>query len=174
MAAPFLRNGEDQQAATNEYFRLLSQIQPVKFGNTVLWTAATTYTLAQFQTPREAVYCVVMRVESYTVNLTSGATDYGVYQPPPPGKAYWQTTAAGSSTAYLASDDTMQSHVMLDVDEFRIFGPGEFITLTGEFLVSPDGLTRNVRATVYAYLVAAELIERIGQNVIFEPPSTGV
>ena len=167
MAAPYCKDRES-------VLRLQSQIQPVKFGNTVQWAAAAEYTLALFQVPRDAVYCVIMRVECYTVNLTSGAADYGTYQPPPPGKAFWRTGQSGSTAQYIVSDDQQQSHTMLDCDEMRLFAPGQNIDLVGDFLVSPDGLTRNVRTLVYGYLVAAEVIEHIGQNMVYEPPDTGV
>lgn len=157
-----------------EHSRLVSQIKPIKFGNVALWTAATTYTLAAYQVPRDGEYNIVMRVECYTVNLTSGATDYGVIQPPPPGNAYWQITPAGTGNSRIVTDQTMQSHVMLDVDEFKIFSQGEMITLIGDFNVSPDGNTRNVRTLVYSYNVGKEIVERIGGIDILEPPSTGV
>lgn len=174
MALPYRLAGNEPTAFDKEYARLLSQIQPVKFGNTVQWTAAGIYDLAVYQVPRNADYLIVMRVECYTVNLTSGATDYGVFQPVPPGKAYWEITPSGTGTTRIVSDETMQSHVMCDVDEQRFFSAGELATLKGDFLVSPDGQTRNVRSLVYSYLIGNEIIERIGGMPITEPPSQGV
>lgn len=167
-------NDAERQAFADEHSRLLSQITPVKFGNTVLWLAAGTYDLAQYQIPRNAEWLVVMRVETYTVNLTSGAGDYGIQEPVPPGAAYWQRTPAGTGSTEILSDETMQSHVMCDVDEHRFFSSGNTITLVGDFLVSPDGDTRNVRTLVYAYNVGSEIMERLGGTGIYEPPSVGV
>lgn len=157
-----------------EYHRLLSMIKPIKYGNVAFWDAAATYTLAQYQVPRNTGANIVMRVENYTVNLTSGAADYGTFQPPPPGTAYWQAQAAGSSTTEILTDPNMQSHVMLDVDDFKIFLPGQNVVLVGDFIASPDGNERNVRTTVYSYNVTAELIERFGGITAIEPPSSGV
>lgn len=176
MALPqhWIFSEEAAAAASAEYTRLLSQITPNKFGNTVLWTAAGVYSLASYQIPRNADYTIVMRVECYTVNLTAGAADYGFQQPPPPGAAYWELTPSGTGTANIVSDETMQSHVMLDCDEQRFFQAGQTITLKGDFNVSPDGNTRNVRTLVYCYNVSSEIMERIGGLQINEPPSSGV
>lgn len=178
LSAPHLyTNAPTIEAAdqmSKEHARLLSQIVPVKFGNTARWAAATTYDLASIQIPRNAEWLCLMRVECYTVNLTAGASDYGVYQPVPPGKAYWQETPAGTGTVRILTDENMQSHVMCDVDEMRFFSAGRTISLIGNFNVSPDGSTRDVRTTCYAYNIGSEIIERLGGLAIYEPPSTGV
>jgi hypothetical protein len=168
------RSDEHQTQNESDYAQLLSQIKPVKFGNTVFWLAAGTYDLAQFQIPRNADYCAVLRVECYTVDLASGASDFGVYEPVPPGKAYWQITPAGTGTPRIVTDSGQQSHVMCDVDEFRFFPAGETITLTGNFSVSPDGNIRNVRTLVYAYLLGPEIMRYIGGVDVYEGPGSGV
>jgi hypothetical protein len=157
-----------------EWQSLWNQISPVKFGNTVLWSAATEYTLADYQIPREAEYNIVLRVECYTLNLTSGAADYGMSEPPPPGKAFWRYIPYGSGVSYNLTDITAQSHLLLDVDEFKIFKAGYNLALIGNFNAASDGATRNVRTIVYSYNVGAGIVERIGGNTIMEPSSNGV
>ena len=157
-----------------EYGQLWSQIKPVKFGNTVQWHEATTYTLADYQIARESFYNIVLRVECYTVNLTSGAADFGTFEPPPPGKAFWRYVPYGTGVNYDLTDTTAQSHLLLDADEFKIFKSGYTLALIGNFLVSPDGLTRSVRTLVYSYDCGPQIVERIGGNQVIEPPSSGV
>ena len=152
---------------------LWNQIKPIKYGNTVQWEAATTYTLADYQIPRDAAYHIVLRVECYTVDLTSGAADYGLSEPPPPGKAFWEYIPYGTGTTYVLTDVNAQSPLLLDVDDFKIFKQGYTVALIGNFLVSPDALTRAVRTTVYGYDVGPQIVERIGGNTVIEPPSTG-
>lgn len=178
-AAPHLRgygrNGPPLDSPDRAEWQMLwNQIKPVKFGNTVQWDAATEYTLAFYQIPRNGVYNVVLRVECYTVNWTSGDPDFGLNEPPPPGKAFWRYTPYGTGTSYDLTDIQAQSHLLLDVDEFKIFKGGYNISLIGDFNVSPDGQTRDVRTIVYSYNVGAQIVERIGGNVVIEPPSTGV
>ena len=122
----------------------------------------------------EHIYLIVLRVECYTVNLTNGAADYGMNEPPPPGKAFWRYTPYGTGVSYDLTDVNAQSHLLLDVDEFKIFKGGYNISLIGDFLATADGDTRNVRTLVYAYNVGAQIVERIGGNEVIEPPSTGV
>lgn len=158
----------------DEWQSLWNQVKPVKFGNTVLWQAATEYTLADYQIPRDGVYSIVLRVECYTVNWTNGAADFGMSEPPPPGKAFWRYTPYGTGVSYDLTDVNAQSHLLLDVDEFKIFKGGYNISLIGDFNASADLATRNVRTVVYAYNVGAQIVERIGGNEVIEPPSTGV
>jgi hypothetical protein len=157
-----------------EFHSLWNQIKPIKYGNTVLWEAATIYTLADYQIPRDATYHIVLRVECYQVDWTNGAADLGMNEPPPPGKAYWEYIPYGTGTVYVLTDVSAQSHLLLDVDEFKIFKQGYTVALIGNFNASPDGLTRDVRTTVYGYDVGAQIVERIGGNTVIEPPSSGV
>jgi hypothetical protein len=178
-AAPELahygRSGPPQGHPDREgWLRLWNQISPVKFGNTVLWNAAGNYTLADYQIPRDGAYLVVLRVETYTINWTSAAQDFGVNEPPPPGKAFWRYIPYGTGVSYDLTDTNAQSHLLCDVDDFKIFKSGYTVALIGNFNVSPDAQTRNVRTTVYAYNVGSQIVERIGGSVVFEPPSTGV
>lgn len=156
-----------------EFHSLWNQIKPIKYGNTVQWEAATTYTLADYQIPREASYHIILRVECYTVNLTSGAGDYGMSEPPPPGKAYYEYIPYGTGITYVLTDINSQSHLLLDVDEFKIFKQGYTVALIGDFLVASDAATRAVRTVVYGYDVGPQIVERIGGNTVIEPPSTG-
>ncbi len=157
----------------NEFHSLWNQIKPIKYGNTVQWNAAANYTLADYQIPRDAAYHVVLRIECYTVSLISGDGDYGMSEPPPPGKAFWEYIPYGTGTTYVLTDANAQSHIMLDVDDFKIFKQGYTVALIGAFLVSPTATVRNVRTVVYGYDVGSQIVERIGGNTVIEPPSTG-
>lgn len=157
-----------------EWNRLWSQIKPVKFGNTVQWAAATTYTLADYQIAREAFYNIVLRVECYTVNYTNAAADYGMFEPPPPGKAFWRYVPYGTGVNYDLTDTTAQSHLLLDADEFKIFKSGYTLALIGNFNAPTDGATRSVRTLVYSYDCGPQIVERIGGNQVIEPPSSGL
>lgn len=161
-----------QPANREEWESFWSQINPVKFGNDINWTAGTTYTLADYQIPRES-FLVVLRVECYTANYTSGAADFGMFEPPPPGNAYWQYLPYGSgSVSYPQSDQTANSFLALDADEFLIFTGGLNIALIGNFSASPDGQTRAVRTLVYGYTCGAQVIERIGAGQAIIAPSS--
>lgn len=154
-------------ADRTEYDLLWSNVKPVKFGNVINWQAANQYTLASYQVPRDT-FNVVLRVECYTVNLNSGAADYGMNEPPPPGKAYWQYVPAGGTglVSYNETSTLMNSHLLLDADELLFFQGGYDCSLIGDFLVSPDGASRNVRTLVYSYNCGAQVIDRIGAGRI--------
>lgn len=155
-----------------EWQQLWSQINPVKFGNTVNWMAAGTYNLALYQIPRES-YLVVLRVETYTVNNTSGAADFGIFEPPPSNYAFWQYLPYGSGTvSYPLTDQNARSHLALDADDFLIFQGGFNVALQGTFVVSPDGQTRQVRTLVYGYSCGPQVIELIGAGQAIIAPST--
>lgn len=155
------------------WFDLLNQIKPIKYGNTVFWAAATQYTLAQYQIPHDAAYHVVMRVECYTVNLTNAAADYGMREPVPPGKAFWEFIPYGTGTTYPLTDVNAQSHIICDADDYKIFKEGYTLALIGNFLAPSDGASRNVCTTVYGYDVGPQIIERIGGLTVVEPPTSG-
>lgn len=155
-----------------EWQEYWSQINPVKFGNQVNWLLGTTYTLADYQIPRES-YLVVLRVECYTTNYTSGAADFGMYEPPPGPNAYWRYTPYGSGTpSYPQTDSTARSQLALDADEFLIFKGGLNISLIGNFTASPDGLTRVVRTLVYGYTCGPQVIEQVGAGQAIIAPSS--
>lgn len=155
-----------------EWNQLWSQINPVKFGNTVNWLAAQDYTLANYQIPRESTL-IVLRVETYTVNYTSGASDFGMYEPPPGDYAFWQYTPYGSgSVSDPLTDQLARSQLALDADEFLIFSGGFNVSLIGSFVVSPDGQTRKVRSLVYGYLCGPQVVELVGSGQAIIAPSS--
>lgn len=148
-----------------EFRELASQIKPVKFGNAVNWSAANTYTLAQYQVPQETTM-LILRTESYTVNLTSGASDYGIFEPPPPGEAYWvyyPPDGSGLNPVDVTSR-ILPTHLALDADEFLLFQGNYNAALLGEFDAASDGATRAVRTLVYGYLIGPQITDRIGAN----------
>lgn len=144
--------------------RAFHEILPVTFGFKINWTAATTYVLASYQTPASVSLCV-LRVECYVVNLTSGAADYGYYEPPPPGKAYW-ITARDAGTAEqegkLNSPVDAPTHLLLDCDQFFLFPPNRNANLLGNLDASPDGDGRSIRTKVYGYLIDSDAAARLG------------
>lgn len=148
-----------------EYEELFSSISPVKFGNVNNWSAAGIYTLAQYQVPQEN-FLVVLRVECYTVNLTAAAADYGVFEPPPPGTAYWvyYPPDGSGSNAQSVTSPLMNSQLALDADELLIFQGGQNAALLGNLLVSPDSGTRKVRTLVYSYLIGEKVKDGLGES----------
>jgi len=140
---------------------LLADIKPIKFGNNIDWTAAAEYALADYQIPRDTVN-IVMRVECYTVNWTNAANDFGMSEPPPPGTAWWQYAAYGTGGTVILTDQNAQVQLLLDSDEFLIFRAGYNAQLIGNFAVSPDGQTRQVRTLVYSYNCGSSIADRIG------------
>ncbi len=158
-------NPQSQQ----EWRELWADIKPVKFGNAVSWQAAATYVLASYRVPRE-VYNIPLRVENYTVNFTAMAPDYGMYEPPPPGTAFWQYTDLGAGTSvYQLTRVTAPVQLLLDADELLIFHGGYVAQLLGVFPASPGGDTRTIRTLVYSYDVGPAVVERLGTSQVIEP-----
>lgn len=125
--------------------------------------------LGRYQVPDEAAYNIVMRVETYTVNLTAGAADYGMFEPPPPGFAFWQYTPYGAGSTFVQTSPTAPVQRLCDADEFLIFKGGYNLELRGDFTASPDAATRNVRTVVYSYNVGAFVADRIGVGEVEIP-----
>lgn len=151
-------------ASLEEARLLFADIKPVKFGQTVSWLAAGDYSLARYQVPDEASYLVVLRVETYTVNFTSGSADYGAFEPPPPGTAFWQYRPYGSGATYNLTDPNAPIQRICDADEMLFFKGGYNVFLIGTFSVSPDGDTRSVRTLVYGYNIGAAIADRLGRG----------
>jgi hypothetical protein len=156
-------------ADRTERIALWSDVKPVKYGTTVQWLASGEYTLAIYQVPDEAAYHVVLRVECYTVDLTSGSTDYGLFEPPPPGQAFWRYVPFGSGATYNETDTNAPVQRLLDADEMLFFKGGYNLSLIGNFAVSPDGNTREVRTLVYGYNVGAAIADLLGRGEVEIP-----
>lgn len=140
---------------------LLADIKPIKFGNVVNWNAATTYTLADYEIPRDS-FNIVMRVECYTLDLTPGEPDFGLSEPPPPGFAYWQYSGYGTGGVEIITDQQARSHLILDADAQMVFRAGMNVQLIGNFSVSPDAVARTVRTLVYSYNCGSAIADRVG------------
>lgn len=148
---------------------LWADIKPIKFGNTVSWLAAGEYGLANYQVPDEASYLIVLRVECYTVNFTSGSADYGIYEPPPPGAALWRYVPYGAGATYNVTRPSAPIQRLCDADEMLFFKGGYNVFLIGDLLDSPDGDTRSVRTLVYGYNIGASIASRIGRGYVEIP-----
>jgi hypothetical protein len=112
---------------------------------------------------------VVCRVETYTVNWTSGAADFGAFEPPPPGFAHWQYQLPTGATLQDITWTTAPDQRLLDADEYMFFKGGYDLVLIGSFAASPDGATRDVRTLVYAYNIGPELAMRLGRDEVTIP-----
>lgn len=142
-----------------------SEIQPVSFGYEINWSAATTYTLASYRVPANS-WMIVLRTECYTVNYTAGASDYNLYGATPPGTAYWIRANDSSSTASsIVTPQNSEAHLLLDVDQFLGFQPGQFANLIGVLDAPADGDTREVRTRVYGYLVGNDIVDALLDQV---------
>lgn len=148
-----------------EYRELFSSINPVKFGNEVTWSAANTFTLASYQVPQD-YFLAVLRTECYTVNFTSGAADYGQFEPPPSGTAWWVYFPPDGSglNAVAVTSPAMPTQLALDADELRLFQGGQNAALLGTFLAPSDSATRKVRTLVYAYLIPEKIKDALGES----------
>ena len=153
-----------------EYRRFYAEITPVKYGQVVSWSAATQYGLARYQIPPEASFHVVLRVETYTVNFTAGAADFGAFEPPPPGSAFWIYTVPGTfTTLQEITDQNAPVQRVLDADDYLFLKGGYDVFLVGDFSASPDGDTRLVRTLVYGYNIGPELGGRLGRSEMIIP-----
>src|SRR5215510_3273831 len=160
-----LANPDDKE----QYRRFYAEISPVKYGSVVLWHDATTYNLAKYQIPREASLHMVARVETYTVNWTAGAADFGAFEPPPPGFAFWQYQLPTGAVLQNLTWVFSPIQRLLDADEYMFFKGGYDLVLVGSFVVSPDGATRDVRTLVYGYNIGPELAMRLGRDEVTIP-----
>jgi hypothetical protein len=144
-----------------QYWR---DIQPVKFGNSVLW-ASVPVTLASYQIPIDAPYMLILRVECYTTTFTPGAAGFGIFSPPPPTTAKWVYTNIVSFTGNAYPVTPVEpGHVLLDADEFLFAKGGETVALIANPSPNPDTAVRNVRTLVYGYLLGALVANRLGSN----------
>lgn len=140
---------------------LFPEIQPVCFGYDIGWSAGATYVLASYQVPQNS-WMILMRTECFTTNYSSGASDYNVYGPPPTGTAYWiRATDSGTTPASFVTPVSLEAFLLLDVDQFIGFQPGQFANLIGVLDVSADGDTRQVRTRCYGYLVGAPIVDAL-------------
>lgn len=137
------------------------EIQPVCFGYDINWSAATTYVLASYQVPVNS-WMILMRTECFTTNYTSGASDYNVYGPPPTGTAYWiRATSATTTPASYVTQPNLEAFLLLDVDQFLSFQPGQFANLLGVLDAPADGNVRSVRTRCYGYVVGAAVVDAL-------------
>jgi len=157
-----------------EHLKILSQltelpisgIKPVRFGFKLNWSASATVTLASCLIP-DSTALVVLRTECYVVNLTSGAADYGYYQPPPPGTAWWLTANDVNTSGQNFTDPNAPTHLVCDTDELIFFPSGRYVNLVATLEVSPDGATRAIRTTCYGYYVPAGVVDRLANQEDF-------
>jgi hypothetical protein len=147
-----------------EYDEFYASIKPIKFGNTVSWTAAGLYDLARYQIPTESSYTVICRVEVVEVDQTAGSADFGFPQVPPDGFAYWEyQTSAGTPLKQLTPQDAPVQR-LLDADDYLFAVGGNILVLVGNFVGSPDANNRQVRTLVYAYNLSSVLADRLARS----------
>lgn len=139
-------------------------LTPVKFGYDVAWLNAEDYVLAQQNVP--ATQCLlVARVECYTTNLNSGATDFMLHQVTPPGTAYWFGSSdfvfGGLATGTPLTETNAEAHVILDTDDLLLFGGNQYVKLVGALSATPDTTTRRVRTTCYGFYAPFRLFNKL-------------
>lgn len=135
----------------------------VLFGNDADWLAQDDYILASFYVPREQGL-FIFRTECYTTNINSGATDFMMRQVVPPGTAYWatgttQTTVPGALSQ--VTDSANVTNVVLDVDNWLLFGSDRYAMLIASLQDTPDDVTRQIRTNVYGFLIPGEIFETV-------------
>ncbi len=129
-----------------------NQIQPVKFGYSIGYSAVTTYVLASQLVP-ENMSLLVLRTQCYLVNQDETASDYGFYRTIPYGDAYWQLARDTSNSIQNWTNASAPSQLVLDTDELLIFPGGKYANL--RFLpadAAPAG-SWFLQTTVYGYFV---------------------
>lgn len=153
-----------------EALELWADIKPIKFGNNLPWSAAGEYNLALYQIPPN-VYNIPLRVEFYTTNTTAGAADYGQYQPPPTGTAWWRYLSLAPGFTYDLTDMNAPVQLALDADEFLIFQGGYNVSLIGDLAASPDADDRELRCLIYSYNCGPAVVDRIGRGEAIIKPN---
>jgi len=136
------------------------KLTPVLFGNAVEWTLGTEYILASIFVPNETGL-LVFRTECYSTNTTSGAADFLSRKTTPPGEAWWMTGDDLTVTSDNRNDQTDRAndaHIVLDVDNWLLFGPGQFAFLVGALDAIVDA--RIVRTSCYGFFVPSEIYEQ--------------
>lgn len=142
------------------------KLSSVLFGNDCTWEEEDTYILASFYVPKEQGL-FIFRTECYTTNLTSGAADFMQRQVVPPGTAYWatgqdQNTVTGALNE--VTDSANVTSVVLDVDNWLLFGSGQYAQLIGVLAATADAAVRQIRTNCYGFLIPGEIFERFNNE----------
>lgn len=146
------------------YYKLWSDIKPVKYGSTILWTAALGLAnLARYQVPRNLSH-IVLRTECYVVNETAGAANRQARLAPPRGLAYWQYERVGGTPAQIVTDIFMPAPVILNAEEFLVFSGGNDAVLIGNFTAPAADTGWYIETVVYGYNCGSAITDRIGSN----------
>lgn len=139
---------------------LWHKLTPVLFGNAVEWNLGTEYILASLFVPNESGL-LVFRTECYSTNTTSGAADFMSRKTTPPGEAWWMTGDDLTVTSDNRNDQTDRAndaHIVLDVDNWLLFGPGQIAFLVGALDAIAD--IRTVRTSCYGFFIPSEIYEQ--------------
>lgn len=142
------------------------KLSSVLFGNDASWAAQNNYILASFYVPRDQGL-LVFRTECYTTNINSGATDFMLRQVIPPGTAYWATGQTQTTVPGLlnqVTDSANVTNVVLDVDNWLLFGSDLYAILIAALQDTPDDVTRQIRTNVYGFLIPGEIFEMINNE----------
>lgn len=158
----------EHESLVEERQYLLGNMTPIKVPGSATWSdaVAAAQTLITYNIPRTP-YLLIYRIETYTVNFTSGAADFGNFEPVPDGTSYWQkgpygATAGGTNTEALTS--VTDTWATCDADEFLIIEGGQNAQLVVTLTAGPTDEEREVRALMYGLLLGSAVIESLAAN----------
>lgn len=142
------------------------KLSPMKFGLEVDWTAADDLILASQFVPAQQG-SIVYRVECYTTSLEDGASDNFQHLISPPGTAWWVYQTGFAALDPPASNEADQTdrenpaHLILDVEEFLIFGGNQYTNLIITVDDPPNGEPHTIRTVVYGFFIPGEVYEML-------------
>lgn len=152
----------------DEAIRLWHDIQPVKFGNSILWQMTTNTVpaiFANYAVPSDSPYLLILRTECITTTFDSTAVGFGQHAPPPPALAAWVNTDLKIFTGdFYRVTPTIPIHLLCDAEEFIFTKGGDIAALVAALAAPPDQAVRYIRTTVYAYLIGALVADKLGTN----------
>lgn len=146
-----------------EAIELWRNIAPVRFGQRLIWVngAGSFQTLASYQIPEDASYLAILKTECYVFTETATAPGFRNFEPPPNATARWSKDAGAGAEPFT---QTVPIHLLAEASEFLVVKSGLTVQLEALLGAPPDGNTRFIRTTVYAYNINAVIADRIGAD----------
>jgi len=142
-------------------------LTPMKFGYQVVWPSADDYILASQFVPSEQG-SIVYRVECYVTSLVDGEADNNMHLVTPSGDGAWWVYQTGFNALSFPTgnegdqtDRTNPPHLVLDVEEFLIFGGNQYTNLVARLDDPPNDTTHVIRTTVYGFFIPGFIYERL-------------